>query len=152
MKSSESTYGKITNATFEHFAQCFRALMKDQYSAILKQHDFAKEVLICIEQKLKSLEKLTDDLIHEKIVLEQHKEGTMKILQQIAQDKAVVEQKIHAVHQQLQKIKKFRSLLPEYQVAFEKAEYKCSAILENIKDLVQNMDVAALGGYHLSVL
>ncbi|XP_018424228.1 PREDICTED: dynein beta chain, flagellar outer arm-like [Nanorana parkeri] len=145
IKSLENTYSKITNATYENFAQCFRALMKNQYSLIIKQHDLAEQALICIQQKLTSHEKITDDLIHEKTVLEQHKEGTIKILQQIAQDKAVVEQKIHAVHQQLQKIKKFRSLLPEYQVALEKAEYKCSAILENIKDLVQNMDVTALG-------
>ncbi|XP_068122143.1 uncharacterized protein [Hyperolius riggenbachi] len=145
VKSSERTYSKITNKTFENFAQCFSVLMKDQYALIKKQHDLAKEALVLIEKRLKSYEKLTDDLTHEQSVLEQHKKGTLKILQQIAQDKAVVEQKIHAVHEQLQKIKKFRTLLPEYQVALEKAEYKCSAILENIKDLVRNMDIVALG-------
>ncbi|XP_075053831.1 uncharacterized protein LOC142139871 [Mixophyes fleayi] len=145
VKSAKEKYGNITNATFDFFVQCFRTLMKEQYAKIIEEHKLAKEVLGCIEKKLTSHEKLTDDLMHENIVLEQHKEGTLKILQQIAQDKAVVEQKIHDIHQQLQKIKKFKSLLPEYQVALEKAEYKCSALIENIKQLVQNMDITALG-------
>ncbi|XP_063809812.1 uncharacterized protein LOC135027842 isoform X3 [Pseudophryne corroboree] len=145
VKSTKGKYGKITNATFNYFVQCFRALMKEQYARIIAEHNLAKEAHDCIGKKLTSHEKLTDDLMHENIVLEQHKDGTLKILQQIAQDKAVVEQKIKAVYQQLQKIKKFRSLLPEYQVALEKAEYKCSALIENIKQLVQKMDITALG-------
>ncbi|XP_069829066.1 uncharacterized protein [Dendropsophus ebraccatus] len=144
-KSTCQNYRHITNANFEKFVQCFRALLQDQYTLIQKEHELALETLSRIDKKLKTHEKLTDDLTHEKTVLEQHKEGTLKILHQIAQDKAVVEQKIHVVHRQLEKIKKFRSLLPEYQIALEKSEFKCSAIIENIKELVQTMDITALG-------
>ncbi|KAM9320087.1 uncharacterized protein PAF06_004553 [Gastrophryne carolinensis] len=144
IRYAHGSYSKITNATFENFAQCFGALMKEEYCMIMKDHDIAKEALVSIQQRLNSHEKLTDDLTHEKTVLEQHKEGTLKILQQIAQDKAVVEQKIHVVYKQLQKIKRLSVLLPQYQVALEKAEYKCSAILENIKDIVHSMDISAL--------
>ncbi|KAG8587471.1 hypothetical protein GDO81_005673 [Engystomops pustulosus] len=144
-KSHSQKYGNITNGHFEKFVHCFRTLLQDQYALIKKEHEVSVETLSGIDKKLKTHEKLTDNLRHEKTVLEQHKDGTLKILHQIAQDKAVMEQKIHVVHKQLEKIKKLRSLLPEYQVALEKAEYKCSAIIENIKELVQNMDVTALG-------
>ncbi|KAM8977325.1 uncharacterized protein RCH25_043181 [Pelodytes ibericus] len=144
-KLARGSHGNLTNATFENFVQCFVALVKDQNVLINKNHELAKETLGIIAEKRKSHEKLTDDLLHQKIVLEEHKEGTLNILQQIAQDKAVVEQKFQIVHQQLQKIKRFRTLLPEYQLAHEKAQYKCSAILESIKELVCGMDVRALG-------
>ncbi|XP_075707241.1 uncharacterized protein LOC142741794 [Rhinoderma darwinii] len=143
--STKQNYGNLTNASFEKFVQCFRALLKNQFALIKNKHHEAMETLSHIDKKLKTHEKLTDDLTHENNVFEQHKEGTLKILHQIAQDKAVVEQKIHVAHRQLEKIKKFRSMLPEYQVALEKAEYKCSAIIENIKELVQNMNITALG-------
>ncbi|XP_053311944.1 dynein axonemal heavy chain 9-like [Spea bombifrons] len=144
-KSTQGKYGIITNATFENFVQCFKFLMKEQYNDVIKKHEMAKEALGHIAEKLRCHEKLTDDLLHQKTVLEEHKEGTVKILHQIAQDKAVVEQKIQIVHQQLQKIKKLKTLLPEYQLAHERAKYKCSAILENIKELVHRIDVRALG-------
>ncbi|XP_075192459.1 uncharacterized protein LOC142291659 [Anomaloglossus baeobatrachus] len=144
-KSTNQKYGNITNAYFEKFVQCFKALLQDQYALVKKEHELALETLSRIDKNLKTHEKLTDDLKYEKTVLEQHNEGTLKILHQIAQDKAVVEQKIHVVHQQFKKIKKFRSLLPEYQVALQKSEYKCSAIIENIKQMVQNIDITALG-------
>ncbi|CAH2222787.1 dynein beta chain, flagellar outer arm-like [Pelobates cultripes] len=144
-KTTRGTHGNITNATFENFVRCFTVLAKEQYDLIGKNHELAKETLGHIEEKLKSHEKLTGDLLHQKTVLEEHKEGTLKILHQIAQDKAVVEQKIHVIYQQLQKIKKFRALLPEYQIAYEKAQYKCSTIIENINELVRHMDVRALG-------
>ncbi|KAM4702001.1 uncharacterized protein O3C94_002925 [Discoglossus pictus] len=144
-KSTQSKYGNITNANYENFAQCFRALMKEQYAEVMEKHELANTAFDHISEKLKSHEKLTDDLRHQIIVLEEHKEGTLKILHQIAQDKAVVEQKIQIVHQQLQKIKKFQKLLPEYQLAHEKAQYKCSAIVEDIKELVKQMDINALG-------
>ncbi|XP_075119220.1 uncharacterized protein LOC142194092 [Leptodactylus fuscus] len=144
-KSTGQNYGNITNANFEKFVQCFRVLFLNQHALIKKEHEVAMESLRCIDKKLETHEKLTDDLIHEKNVLQQHNEGTLKMLYQIAKDKAVVEQKIHVVHRQLEKIKKLRSLLPEYQVALEKAEYKCSAIIENIKEVVQNIDITALG-------
>ncbi|XP_056412427.1 uncharacterized protein LOC130355786 isoform X2 [Hyla sarda] len=144
-KATCQNYGNITNANFEKFVQCFKALLQDQYALIQKEHEVAMETLSHINTNQKTHGKLTDDLTHERNVLEQHKEATLKILHQIAQDKAVVEQKIHVVHRQLEKIKKFRSLLPEYQVALEKSEYKCSAIIENIKELVVNMDITALG-------
>ncbi|XP_077152557.1 uncharacterized protein LOC143816267 [Ranitomeya variabilis] len=144
-KSTNQNYGNIANANFDKFVQCFRSLLQDQYTLIKKEHEVALETLSCIDKKRRTHEKLTDDLAHKKNVLEQHKKGTLKILKQIAQDKAMVEQKIHVVHRQLEKIKKLRSLLPEYQVALEKSEYKCSAIIENIKQMVQNIDISALG-------
>ncbi|XP_040278224.1 dynein beta chain, flagellar outer arm-like [Bufo bufo] len=144
-RSTDQNYGNLTNANFEKFVQCFRALLQDQYVLIKKEHKMAVETLSCIDKKRKTYEKLTDELTHEKNVLEQHKEVTLKILHQIAQDKAVVEQKIHVVYRQLEKIKKFKLLLPEYQVALEKSEFKCSALIVNSKELVQNINITALG-------
>ncbi|KAE8625049.1 hypothetical protein XENTR_v10006145 [Xenopus tropicalis] len=144
-KMAHFKYGNITNATFEKFAQCFRAMVKTQHSMIMTQHQEAKKVLGQVVEKLKSHEKLTHDLKNQKLVLEEHNQGTLKILYQIAQDKAVVEQKILSVHQQLQKIQRFQRLLPEYQVALEKAQYKCNALLEYIKELVNNMNIRELG-------
>uniref|UniRef100_A0A8C5WK28 Dynein heavy chain n=1 Tax=Leptobrachium leishanense TaxID=445787 RepID=A0A8C5WK28_9ANUR len=144
-KDPMGRHSNITNATFENFVGCFTVLANKQYDFIIKNHKLAKEVLDHVEEKIKSHAKLTDDLLHQKTVLEEHKEGTLKILIQIAQDKAVVEQKIHVIHQQLQKIKKYKALLPEYQFAHEKAQYKCSFILDNLKELVRHMDVRALG-------
>ncbi|KAM4795913.1 dynein axonemal heavy chain 9-like [Rhinophrynus dorsalis] len=141
----QGKYSNITNTTFENFTQCFIALVKTQHETVLKQHEEAMEALGHIAEKMKSHEKLIDELKHQKVVFEEHKEGTLKILYQIAQDKAVVEQKIQIVHQHFQKIQKFQELLPAYQLAHEKAQYKCSAILEYIKELVRHMDVKALG-------
>ncbi|XP_053561397.1 uncharacterized protein LOC128652486 [Bombina bombina] len=144
-RSTQDGYANITNATFEKFAECFRALIKDQYAIIVADHQMAKAQFDHITEKLKQHTNLTDDLKHQMVVLEENKEGALQILHQIAQDKAMAEQKIQTVYQQLQKIKKFRTLLPEYQLALEKSQYKCSAILADIKDLVQNMDIRALG-------
>ncbi|XP_018102433.1 dynein beta chain, flagellar outer arm [Xenopus laevis] len=144
-KLAQVKYGTITNETFEKFVHCFRAMVKNQHAMIMVQHQEAKKILGQILEKLKSHEKLTGDLQHQRLVLEEHNQGTLKILYQIAQDKAVVEQKILSVHQQLQKIQKFQRLLPEYQAALEKAQYKCYALLEYIKELVKDMNIKELG-------
>ncbi|KAJ1184768.1 hypothetical protein NDU88_001571 [Pleurodeles waltl] len=144
-KQGRGEYGHITNTTFETFVQCFTDLMKKKHHEIMEVHELMKSVLSYTETKIKSYTALANDLQQQMAALNEHKEGTLQILVQIAQDKVVVEQKIHSVQQHMIKIKGFQKLLPEYQLAHEKAVYKASAIIADIKKLVMDMDITALG-------
>ncbi|XP_043910785.1 dynein beta chain, flagellar outer arm-like [Protopterus annectens] len=138
-------YGSVTNSIFEKFVLCFVSLMKKKHEEILENHHKAENVLGEIKAKIKSYSKLRSDLQHELIVVEDQKQGAVRMLEQIAQDKAVGEQQICNIHQQLKKIKNLQKLLPKYELAHEQAIYKSSAILSDLKDLVQQMDITALG-------
>ncbi|XP_069470025.1 uncharacterized protein [Ambystoma mexicanum] len=138
-------YGHITNATFETFVQCFTDLIRKKHHEITGVHELLKKVLTYTESKMKSYATLASDLQQQMVALNEHKQGTLQILVQIAQDKVVVEQKIHSVHQHMKRIKGFQKLLPEYQLAHEKAVYKASAIISDVRRLVKDMDIGALG-------
>ncbi|XP_058857324.1 dynein beta chain, ciliary-like isoform X3 [Acipenser ruthenus] len=138
-------FGHLTNGTYETFVRNFVTQLKKKHAELMAEHKEIEKTLGHIEDILMASAKLKKDFQHETVVLEERKQGAMQILIQIGQDKAVAEQQVHALHQQMKKIRKLQKLLPEYQLAHDRAVYKCSAIVLNIKKLVGEIDTDALG-------
>ncbi|KAK6473374.1 dynein beta chain [Huso huso] len=138
-------FGHLTNGTYETFVRNFVTQLKKKHAELMAEHKEIEKTLWHIEDILMASAKLKKDFQHETVVLEERKQGAMQILIQIGQDKAVAEQQVHALRQQMKKIRKLQKLLPEYQLAHDRAVYKCSAIVLNIKKLVGEIDTDALG-------
>ncbi|XP_023931015.1 dynein beta chain, ciliary-like [Lingula anatina] len=137
-------YRHITNTTYEKFVERFISVANARHSEIGHSHDMVTKALEQIHRENTLATKLHKQLEHEKIVLEERKAGTIKILSQIGQDTAITEQQVKIVKSQMEKIQKLKKLLPEYQVAHERAVYKAIAIVGDTKKIVQEMDMESL--------
>ncbi|XP_076457719.1 uncharacterized protein LOC143291635 isoform X3 [Babylonia areolata] len=133
-------YGHVTNTTYEKFVEKFISLANERHAEIEETQQAVTKTLEQIRHENEMAIKLKKQLEHEMIVLEERKAGTIKILSQIGQDTAITEQQIRVVKNQLEKIDRLKKLLPEYQVAHERAVYKAIAIVADTKKVVKTMD------------
>ncbi|XP_069115919.1 uncharacterized protein [Argopecten irradians] len=137
-------YRHITNTTYEKFVERYISLASTKHKEVNEVHEAVTSSLNQIRRENEVAMKLRKQQEHEMIVLEERKAGTIKILSQIGQDTAITEQQIKVVKAQLDKISKLKKLLPEYQVAHERAVYKAIAIVADTKKVVQSMNAEKL--------
>nr|XP_022320176.1 dynein beta chain, flagellar outer arm-like isoform X6 [Crassostrea virginica] len=137
-------YCHITNTSYEKFVERYISLATAKNSEVKTDHDSVTKSLNHIKRENEVALKLKKLLEHEMIVLEERKQGTIKILSQIGKDTAITEQQIKVVKAQLDRISRLKKLLPEYQVAHERAVYKAIAIVADTKKVIQNMDIEKL--------
>ncbi|KAK3108743.1 hypothetical protein FSP39_014630 [Pinctada imbricata] len=137
-------YRHITNTSYEKFVERFMSLATCKNEEVNTDHEVVNKSLNKIKHENEVALKLRKLLEHEMVVLEERKEGTVKILSQIGKDTAITEQQIKVVKAQLDRISKLKKLLPEYQVAHERAVYKAIAIVADTKKVIQNMDIEKL--------
>ncbi|XP_071095883.1 uncharacterized protein [Haliotis cracherodii] len=137
-------YSHITNTSYEKFVERFISLTCSRHSDVNEVQMAVTKTLQQIRRENEVAIKLKKQLEHEMVVLTERKAGTIKILSQIGQDTAITEQQIKVVKNQLEKIHKLKKLLPEYQVAHERAVYKAIAIVADTKKVVQNMNIEKL--------
>uniref|UniRef100_K1PIP3 Dynein beta chain, flagellar outer arm n=1 Tax=Magallana gigas TaxID=29159 RepID=K1PIP3_MAGGI len=137
-------YCHITNTSYEKFVERYISLASAKNQEVCSDHDSVTKSLNHIKRENEVALKLRKLLEHEMIVLEERKQGTIKILSQIGKDTAITEQQIKVVKAQLDRISRLKKLLPEYQVAHERAVYKAIAIVADTKKVIQNMDIEKL--------
>ncbi|EDV28903.1 uncharacterized protein TRIADDRAFT_19158, partial [Trichoplax adhaerens] len=138
------TYGHITNYTFEKFVERFCDMTAKRFSDISKEKSKIEAALDKITTVSKLAAELKLQLDHELVVLEERKDGASKLLFQIGQDTAISEEQAKLVQKQHNKIQQLKKNLPEYQVAFEKAEFKARAIVTETKKLLNDVDTTSL--------
>ncbi|XP_070202269.1 uncharacterized protein [Littorina saxatilis] len=139
-EKTRGEYGHVTNTTYEKFVEKFISLANERHAEIEDTHNAVTKTLEQIRHENEMAIKLKKQLEHEMVVLEERKAGTIKILSQIGQDTAITEQQIRVVKNQMEKIERLKKLLPEYQVAHERAVYKAIAIVADTKKVVKVMD------------
>ncbi|KAJ8316357.1 hypothetical protein KUTeg_006371 [Tegillarca granosa] len=137
-------YRHITNTSYEKFVERYISLASARHKDVEEVQLSVTKSLNQIRKENEVATKLRKQLEHELIVLEERKMSTIRILTQIGQDTAITEQQIKVVKAQLDRISKLKKLLPEYQVAHERAVYKAIAIVGDTKRVVQNMSIDKL--------
>ncbi|XP_056010102.1 uncharacterized protein LOC125667097 [Ostrea edulis] len=143
-ESDAGEYCHITNTSYEKFVERYISLATAKNEEVNTGHKSVTKSLNHIKRENEVALKLRKLLEHEMIVLEERKQGTIKILSQIGKDTAITEQQIKVVKTQLDRISRLKKLLPEFQVAHERAVYKAIAIVADTKKVIQNMDIEKL--------
>ncbi|KAK6172547.1 hypothetical protein SNE40_016179 [Patella caerulea] len=143
-ENSSGEYSHITNTAYEKFVERFISIASCRHKDVNDVQQSVTKTLTNIQRENEVAIKLNKQLEHEMVVLEERKAGTIRILSQIGQDRAITEQQIKVVKHQLEKITKLKTLLPEYQVAHERAVYKAIAIVADTKKVVKNIDIEKL--------
>ncbi|XP_015223291.2 uncharacterized protein [Lepisosteus oculatus] len=138
-------FGHLTNSTYESFARTFVRLFDRRHAELVAEHRRIEETLGNIDGVLKASAGLRKASQQAEVILEEHKKGAKQILTQIGQDRAVAEQQVRTVREQMGRIEKLQRLLPEYQLAHARSVYKCTAMASDIKKLVGEIDIEALG-------
>ncbi|XP_052060514.1 uncharacterized protein LOC127700861 isoform X4 [Mytilus californianus] len=133
-------YRHVTNTSFEKFVERYISLANTKHFEINDINDAVSKSLRQIKSENEVAVKLRKQLEHEMVVLEERKASAVKFLCQIGQDTAITEQQIKVVKAQLEKISKLKKLLPEYQIAEQRAVFKTTQIYGDTMKEVEKMN------------
>ncbi|XP_052830107.1 dynein beta chain, ciliary [Octopus bimaculoides] len=140
-----NSFTYCSNTTYQTFVQKFVDLAMKRYLLVSSDHSQCLSLhhqLSEVEQEVSSIDQLRE---HTSMLIEQCQLNSRMLLQQIGQNGTIIKQQENFVCLQKKAINKLRKLLPEFQVAHQRAVFKTVQIVVDTKKLVESLNIEELG-------